>query len=242
MSTEATPTPAADPNEMREFLTASIPEGMIRFDVPQEVRDEILPEVAKPESESETAQRVEIPRDTTFDPQQPSINNVLFWTMQLPDIGEVKVTDTEKVLYLKAVLNDERVILPITLPIGNKEFTVEIQSRSVFEQNALFQHLEQASGTGEFKDPAAIISRAQQMATALMVHTVNGKEFKSVDLAGVTSTTEAGQRIYAHVVAVVEPMSAVYHNAIMTALRIFEVKMKLCGDNVNNESFWIPAS
>jgi len=242
---QPTPPPSApsDPNDVRDFLRSDAPPGSVEFDLPADVAEDMRAN-ATPEDSEPPPERVDVPMSPIYDAEQSSVANILYWTMQLPNIGTVTVSDYEKTLYLKSVNNDAPVVFEITLPTGSDKLTVEIKSRSVFEERATFAALDIAAyERKDIHDPGAFATRSQQLCAAVQIISINGKALPELNLkqAG-SSIREASKLIEAHTNHVIESMSGPRWGAVLTALRIFEVKVNLCNTNVNNETFWVPAS
>jgi hypothetical protein len=159
--------------------------------------------------------------------------------MELPDLGTIDVTPAEKTLYLKSLLNDEPAELSIEL---KNQFQVLLRTRSVFQQKVIFEALQQEQTNNKISDIAAYATRAQLLCGAVSIIEINGRAFPQVTLDAATGIEECGKMLLAHVSTNLETMNWVRWGAVLSALRIFETKIKLCNDNVNNESFWQPAS
>lgn len=233
------PTAPPSPDDLRDFLRSSAPPGAVQFEVPPELAAE-LPQLGGEAELPPT--RINVPLDPTYDPGQPTAASLMYWVMQLPNLGKIEVTDMEKTLYLKSVDNDAAVTCEITLPMGPTK--VEIRTRSVFEERAVLSALDTAAYIRkEFNDPAAVATRAQQLMGAVQLLAVNDKPLPLLDLAPAKGDIlEAAKLIEEHAAKVINSMTGPRWNALLTALRIFEVKIKLCNDNANNETFWKPAS
>jgi hypothetical protein len=233
-----------DATALKDFLRSDAPKGSVQFEVSPEIAEELgqTAEASQRPAEEEPV-RVRIPMDPTYAPDQPLVANMMHWTLQMPDLGVIEVSDFEKTLYLKAVDNDEPVIYEIELPMGPSKLTVRLKSRSVFEERSVFSALEAAGARGEFKDPAAVATKAQLLTAAVQVLAINNHTLTGLDLSPANwDIRKAAGIIEAHSNAVIGAMSGPRWGAVLTALRIFEIKVNLCNTNANNETFWKPAS
>lgn len=230
----STPSPA----EVASFLQSESTPGSVRLDLPPEVAQELVPDA--PSREELPTQRVELPIDPTFSPDAKTVRNTLFWSTELADLGEVTVSDSEKVLYQKAMELDAPLRWKIALKTKTP-FAVDIKSRSMFEQQVIFESLRQDSDSNKIKDPVDWMTRAQQLSLTVMVEAVNGRPFTDTAPTLPTTVQEAVPVLNALADAAVHNMSDVRWSALTTCLRLFEIKCKLCNDNVNNDTFWNPA-
>ena len=229
-----------NPDDVAAFLKSDAPPGSVSFQLDPEAAQSIvgdaLPEVEEPKV------RVEIPADTTFDPEGRTIQDVLFWTLEIPDIGKVEVTDPEKTLYLKALDNDDR--YQLTVDLKTKNFSATLRSRTVFEQKVIFESIQRDVDANLIRDPSSYLIRAQQLSVAVMLVEINGRLYTkdASELQLPTTIGEAIPVLNAFADQHIGRFSDVRWGALVTALRIFEIKCKLCNDNVNNDTFWEPAS
>ena len=233
-----------DPSELKNFLRSEAPPGSVQFEAPPEVAAELEELATSADTPEPEAARTEIPLDARFEPNQPTESNILHWTLKQPDLGVIKVEEFEKILYLKSVDSDTPLTLDISLPMGADKLKVEVCSRSVFEERAIFTALDIAAyERKEFHDPATFATRAQQLSAAVQVKAINSRAQPALDLSAAGADVRmAGDLIEQHATKVIGAMSGPRWGAILSALRIFEIKLKICNDNVNNETFWTPAS
>lgn len=235
---------APNPNEVADFLSAEAPEGSVQFEAPEEVKADLFPDPVQPDAVEQEQVRETLSMDPTFDPSNPSQQNTMWWTMELPALGLVEVTEAEKVLFLKAVLNDQ----PVTLDIkfSNTDLKATFRSRSVFEQKIIFQTLKMMANTEELgataTDADEYISYAQFFAVAIGLQEYNGKVMPRLTLSPEKTPLENSKALLEHAQKNIIPMNNVLWGVLLQAARIFEIKIKLCGENVHNETFWEPAS
>jgi hypothetical protein len=226
-----------DPQDVSDFLKAESP-SQVRFEAPEQVREEILAKTDEPEPPV----RVEIPMDPTFDPSNKTLEATMFWTAQLDSLGAVKVEDSEKSAYLKALLHDTPVELKVQVLDGR--FVCLLRSRSVFDQKVIFAALTRLTKgeNAEIQDLPTYITRAQMFTAAVALREINDEAFPQLDLDSTKPVEEEVTRLLAHVVAHIEPLSLVRWGVAVQCCRIFEAKLKICNDQINNEAFWKPAS
>lgn len=207
--------------------------------------DIILPENDTPPSKQEDQPpRMETERNTTFDSSSNSQEAVLGWAFEAPDIGKVTVTDTEKALYLKSVLNDVAVMFNIGLDMGdsNKKISADIRTLNNYEQDLAFLALEKDREENILVSPAALATRLQYYAGAMQLVSINGKRrANALGFDGDGSTLEADvDHLRDHVNTFIKKINWPRWQAILVCLRVFEAKVKICNDAALNGNFWKP--
>ena len=172
-------------------------------------------------------------------------------TEALVETKAVDVTEEEKMLFVKALLND----VPITLSIKlfSDQFVVQLRSRSFHEQRRIFDVLYRDERDGQFTlpaselepskpslDVAAYVTRQQQYCIALMVQRINGAVFSDLQIPVNDKLEDTQAALHKMVAEKVEPITGIRWTAIMNALRIFEVKCAKLGTEAANQDFWKP--
>lgn len=158
---------------------------------------------------------------------------------------KIDVTPEEKSTYLRALLHDTDISLPISLCSGH--FTVVLKSRSTFEQQIVYlaanKDLEEEIIPN---DSVNYMLQTQKYAAAMMLVSINGKPSEFV-----ADTNKAeGDTEYVRVQNAInilrerrkfiDKMPIPKWSLVLNALRIFEGKIAILSAEVVNENFWTP--
>jgi len=223
------------PEDVKAFIAAA-PPATDTVAIP--VDPAVLAEVAgEPGAEQPEAPRVEVPMDQTFT-QSQTVDAGYLWTLQMPNIGQVEVSDHEKTIYMKQFMHDE----PIVLPIEIRGVKTRIRTRTEWDIKVIWEALAYLTEQKKIADPAMGTTIMQQMCAAVQVIEVQGLEFPHINLDPKMPLSQSVQQLITHVADHYEPLRTPKWNAILTCLRIFVAKISLCDTNIANESFWNPAS
>lgn len=194
-----------------------------------------MPEGSQPPIEEKPTEVAANPEFDAVSPQDATISDAMATNQ------DVTVTDIEREVFIKCVLNDQPVKLAIEL--YNGRFKVEIRSRSTFEQKRVFDVLElDRKETVITPDNVAeMVSRMQYYMAALMVERINGEVFSELRLEPGSGDAAAHAKLLrAQVQKTMEKMVGVRWNSILTALRLFENKCAKMNTEALNEGFWKP--
>lgn len=195
---------------------------------------------APPESQNEPEpHRVEIQPNKDFDKGDP-VQQVI--TEALPPVEGIPITDLEKELFLKAVLCDAPVRLPIKLYRG--QMAVELRSRSAFEQKRVFDILKEDLTDGLYQDGdvSLMVTRMHYYLAALMVERINGELFSDLKLIAGKTLEEDKTIMRQAVDKLFSNIGTIRWTSILNALRIFEHKCARMNTEAINEDFWNPQS
>ena len=221
------------PQDVLDLLKSSAASPTVTVQLPAEFAGELKSKAEEPAK----FQRTSIPIEHPLTAGQNPMTEFMHWTLQLPDIGPVRVEEDEKALYLKTLLTEEPLELDVS--VGTR-YTARLRSRTLFEQNAIKVAVTAACKDGQLDD---FVSYTQYYCTAVMLLRAGGKDFPTLDLSTAgKSLDKAAALIRQHSEDYVEPMHATRWQFTINCLRIFECKLKLCNDNIHNDSFWVPAS
>lgn len=184
-----------------------------------------------------TAPRVDITPNQEFEGGDP---NQQFISEALSPMDKITITDAEKEVFLKAVLSDNPVRLPIKLYGG--KFTLELRSRSSFEQKRVFDilSLDKKEELYDPNDLAMTITRMHYYLGVLMVERINGELFSELKLEVGKELKDDAALMRKAVADRFEKMGAVKWTSILNALRIFEHKCARLNSEAANEGFWNP--
>lgn len=227
----ADPLPSPAAGAVREFLDGPTAKQPVKLELPEHIQKELAQAAAPPEVQT----RTDTPLDPAMSMDAPNTRNFLTWAMTASDVGQVEVTDTEKALFLKAALNDEEVRFDIVIPLGDStDFKVRCRTLTTAEMDLLFNALRDDEQNNRIQDPARYISNMQAYALAMQIVGVNGKDTEpfraanAYDIAGLRASVDA----------LTSRTNHVRWHYLLTALRIFTIKIKLCTDAALNLDFW----
>ena len=156
--------------------------------------------------------------------------------------GKIEITDKDKELYLKAILNDESVILEI--PFCNGGIIFKVRSKTSWEQTLAYE----ATVTSKIEeDPEELdyyqsMLKLQKMGAALQIISINGRAFSNLKYV------EAGKDWSEQIVELrkaceetIDVMDSAKLTLTLNALRIFEYKTAKMAANCASGDFWQPA-
>lgn len=188
-------------------------------------------------AEAETS-NAEDTRSKIFDEDQETLSSLASWAMDINKL-HVEVTELEKALYLKAVINDEEIVLPITLANG---ITFSFRPLINYDMDVVNRALQLDQTEGLITGPAQYASYIQYYAAALQIKAINGQPRNAVTFNQPwPDTLEAAEQLRANVNEDIKKWTWPKWRAAVTALRIFEAKLALCNQNADNGNFWNPA-
>jgi hypothetical protein len=186
------------------------------------------------------APKVDLPADTTFHEDTPTVGEAFVKNSFFPSLGDVSLTSFEKDLYMKALLNDTALEWTIN---PYPQIDVTIKSKTINDEEVIFLCLERERMEGYLQGPESYYSRMQMFSAAVQLVKF-GKDYTQIELPllrNKETLDEAYKILTEKVKESILPMTAVKWAALVTALRIFETKLKMCNDNLRNENFWRPA-
>lgn len=188
------------------------------------------------------APRIETDRNTTFDASVSSQTGMYSWNMSIDGLGDITVSDTEKAMYLKSVLHDVPVVLPIDLEMHdeNNKVSIEIRTLNNYEMDLVFWALEKDRLDGILTSPAALATRLQYYAGGLQSRKINTQPISNIEFPTPGSMIEDGEKLRVFVNEYIKKINWPRWQAILVALRIFETKVKICNDASLNGNFWKP--
>ena len=200
-------------------------------------------------SETEEEDAVELDpnrgqESSAFDGETPDNAGIKAWALQMPQLTRAQITptQTDKMLYLKAMLNDVPVEFKIALPIG--DLTIKIRSLNNYEQDVIFKALEMDQKDEMIAGPAQYVTRLQYYSGLLQITEFNGvkqdaPEFTPTGEYDTTlkAATYLREKTHQYIGANNWPTWQVK----LTGLRIFEAKLGHCNREVIDENFWMPA-
>jgi hypothetical protein len=189
-----------------------------------------------PEPTKESEPEREIPRDKMFEQDTNSLESFMQGRYTGPE--DVPVTEDDKALYLKAMLNDKPVHMEITLFGG--QLSVKVKARSTKEQQVMYLAIHKDRDEGLIPDTASLISASQRYGIRFMLVEYNNSPVDQLDLEGL-SYSESVDMLREETCKLLDGMSVPKWNSILNAMNIFEAKMAKMGTECLNENFWTPA-
>jgi hypothetical protein len=202
-------------------------------------KDELPEGALEKLQEASKAEEIEAPKSDTpmpddFNPENTIVNDI-FNSQKLEKLlGKIKVTEIDKDLYMKALLNDEPFVTTVQ-PIHGIDITVK--SRALYEDEIVYHCLRIERDSGEILGPETYFTRLQLFLAGMQVVKIGNKVVK-FEYDEKDTFEEIHEKLKAHVAKVYNPMQAPKWNAIVAAVRVFEAKLKICNDNLRDENFW----
>lgn len=154
--------------------------------------------------------------------------------------GDVEITDSDKEMFLKAVLNDESVILNI--PFCGGKVTFKIRSKTSWEQSLAYEATVQARINEKELDYYQSLLQLQKFGAALQILAINGTPLSNIkyDRPGedwMKQVEELKKACETHI----EGMDSIKSSLVLNALRLFEYKVAKMSAACNTADFWEPA-
>lgn len=186
----------------------------------------------KKNTEEQESQEADLPRDPITNPDTESSNNFKISFLEKEDVD---VTDEEKALFLKTLLNDTEFEIPVSLMNGQMQ--VSIKAKSSHAQNLILQIVDQRSFEEEISNLMIVHSWLQEYSMALMITEVNGKKRPHAEITNQDDVDTAREKL--------DPIVQEYYrdlgvqwDILLRALHLFETKKVKMQDECLNENFW----
>lgn len=180
-------------------------------------------------------EKVKIPPDETFSKERQTEQE--FDAKMLTNI-EPEVTDFDKRVYLKAILNDEPVHFKIELMGGN--FSTTIKSRNTYEQSCIFQAVSKDEKSGKINSQPELVSTIQRYTAAVSVIDINGKDFGHISLDPDAAIDDNISLLRNTVKEKIYPISTPKWLVLSQALGMFDAKLYKLNNEASNSDFWQP--
>lgn len=231
--------PQVDPKKVQEFLQE-------RADKTRGTEETVVLDYAelrqRAEQDNEEIARqqeaVEANRNKNFEPDKASLAHLSAWALDSSSF-KTEVTDEDKALFLKSLLNDTPLELGIKLEIGlNMDFRI----LNNYEMEVVYLTLDGLSKEGKILGPAQYASLVQQAAAALQLVSYASKPVTFASFTPRANTPEDDVKTLREAMETrVALWSSVKWQAVIMGLRIFEAKLAICNENCRNANFWNPA-
>lgn len=229
-------TPQVNTNEVKAFLAGDTPDNA---NIAESINYEDI-KAAKAENDAlaeETQEAVEENRSKLFEPDKSSLTSLSSWALDKDDL-KVTVDEADKSLYLKAVLNDTPIVMPVVLEIG---VTLHFRALSNYDFDVVFHALKKESDAGNIVGPAQYASRVQQAAVAMQLVQYGDTKINNIKFETTTvPVAESAAELKKYIDTEISKFSWPKWQAVVTGLRIFETKLAICNENLRNSNFWKP--
>lgn len=198
----------------------------------------------------EDAKPVDIPVPQQWSPaaEKVSQRGATVWQQASP-LGNVIVSLTEQMLFTKQAAHNREVSFPIQVGPAADPVVVQVRSISNKSLSALYRSLSNDRSAGIFGtddtfDGGYFTTRMQILSMMLQVESC-GEDFTPWDTPekiDAMSEEELARRLSEDAGAWGNAMSAPRHALLVTAVRVFEHKFKICKEALTNGDFSDPAS
>lgn len=153
----------------------------------------------------------------------------------IADIGLVEVSDFEKDIFIKSILNDSPFVT--TSLILNGKLSVAVKSRTMYTDKLIFQALGRDETLGNVIGIESMMFKLQMYVAATQVVSYGNKSV-NLDIDPSKTFDENYAILNNHIESTLGAISTHVWAGIVMGVRIHEYKSKICMDNLNNENFW----
>jgi hypothetical protein len=227
-----------DTNEVLQFLqdmeNTTEETKPFQLEAVAELSPEEMKELGKSLEESREEKEIEVPEIPVKDDFRNTPYQDLF-SMMVADIGEVAVSDYEKDMFIKAVLNDTQ-FYTVSKILGGR-LSMEVKSRTMYTDKLVFDSLNFDEQNKKIVGIDSMLYRLQMYVAACQLKSYGNKNVE-LHLDYTKTFDENYVILNQHVDKVLSQIPAHVWSAIVMGIRIHEYKSKLCMDNLNNENFW----
>lgn len=188
------------------------------------------------------ATKIETPIPAVWQETVKAPADLISWVFESQRLGNVEVTDAEKLLYWKGFIHDTDVIFDIPM-FGMEDVAIRIRGLNIHDQDLISQAVRADQDQARAIGLEDSITAMQRYAVMLQVIGIDGQEFPRFDSSAVYP---AGQRVKALQSATdtaLGKMNPAKLLLLCRAILVYEVKIKLCNDAVVNRrdsrsGFW----
>lgn len=164
----------------------------------------------------------------------PDTSEANDFMMELNEYLSVTVSDDEKDLYIKSLLNDTPFKLEVEPFPG---FKVVVRARTVFFDDLIYDMVRQSSDNGEIIGMESGFTKLMRLLAAVQIESVQGRNI-AFDISKTENREEVSARLLQHSKNVFDSYTLTKWNAIVKAVRVFDAKNKICNDKLLDKSFW----
>lgn len=231
-----------DPEQVKAYLAEQAKASQPAVDSPADTvvnLDELKAATDKANEETAAShENIDEDRNKNFEPDKTSLAHLSAWAIDRTDL-KVKVTEQDKALYLKSLLNDTALELPVALEIG---LNMTFRALTNFDMEVVFMTLQKYSNEDKIVGPAQYASKVQQCAAALQLIKYADLPTNYVKFDAPRPCMEAAIKALSdYIENVIAEWDWPKWQAVVTGLRIFETKLAICNENSRNGNFWLPA-
>lgn len=198
---------------------------------PEEKLEDIPP---PPSDTAAPEENLEVPKSQMFNesPKENMLRDVLV------DIEGVEPSNTDKQMYLKAMLND----VPVKLDVGlcGGRVTVAVRARTTWEQSCIYEAVRLDTEEKLIDGMASVILQLQKYGCLIMIEKVGDRDFGSISLDNSSTLAECVELLRGKRAEIMDGMNTPKWSLLLNALRVFETKMATMGSECLNENFWAP--
>lgn len=191
-----------------------------------------------PESDEDDEEKPEV--DTPMNPEmlRDNASDVMDFMLDLEGLGTIEVTEGERDLYVKTLIND----VPYELDIEVfKDLYVRVRSRTVHNDELVYDMIREDIETKDIIGVESSYTRIQQYLLCFQVTRIAGKDV-AFNLPEGIDRTEARRLVKEHHAKHYDNMVLPKWRALVKAVLIFDAKQKICNDKLLDKTFWEGAS
>lgn len=199
-----------------------------------EVDPEVLNFINKIEGKSQKEnkqEKIEIPADKTFNENQGSVNDL--FKDSIVRKSDIVVSEMDKTLFIKALMNDTPVELEIKLMNG--QFNLKIRARTMYEQQLVFELMKSKKSLSI----PEYVSELQKYSACFMLRQV-GDNLVDFSVNEKDGTEENIKKLTEYADNYVKKLSQPKWALILNGLIIFENKCASMLEECANGNFWNP--
>lgn len=217
---------------------------LMGFEKPKVVRED-FPEASIPvQGGAPAKEKIEVPSEFPAEDAKTSVKSMQeeFDKVLAGRTSDVKVTDEEKALFLKAMLNDQPIKFEIVGFGGHLK--IVFRCRRPQETEAIFLQLKRDLQQNRIELDSAYYSKLHRYALAVQIVQVNGEDMPTYE-SFKPSPEDTEKQIGNIALAAqqfVEHQNEAYISAHVSMLAAFEQKISFMSSQLLNGDFWIPAS
>ncbi len=151
------------------------------------------------------------------------------------DIGKVEVSQLEKDMFMKSILNDSP-YTTVSEVLCNK-LSVTVTSRTMYTDKLIFEALNKDEADRKVIGLDGLMQRLQMYVAAIQVRNY-GKKNTELTINSNDTFEVNYEKLQTHLAKFYNDTPVHIWAALVLAVRIHEYKSKICMDNLHNENFW----
>lgn len=185
--------------------------------------------------------KINTPIAQPFTPESENLNDFLSWTFKSATVPDTTVTEYEKTIFFKALLNDTEFELDIEFDLFEK-YVVSVRGLTSFEQKIIAAALKYDSDEKLIDGLHGFTAFMQQYCLLYQIQTINDKPFNRIEVDKFSSWSykQHVDHLRQQMREVIDKMPSFKLITLIKAVIIFEIKQKLLHDGLVNRNFWKP--